>query len=138
MSRAAQSRHREQGEIPATIRKAVNLHCRECNDATGKWDEVNDCLVWRCWLYPYRPGTGGEERKLRVKSAARSAAAKATFARNRALAASKNRQAPAKGSRGKGRMASQRAPRCPQTARLRVDTAPLPTTPAARRSGDEQ
>lgn len=58
---------REEGEIPKTIRKAVNNHCRECNDCTKSWHEDNDCTVWRCWLYPYRPGTGGEDRVVRKK-----------------------------------------------------------------------
>lgn len=70
---------RPEGEIPKTIRMAVNRHCRECNDAIGKWDSNNDCTVYKCWLYPYRPGKCGEERKLRVKSEKRSAAAKARF-----------------------------------------------------------
>ncbi len=62
---------REQGDIPKNLRAAVNTHCRECNDTMGRWHEGNDCGVDRCWLYPYRPGKGGEERKIRVKSAAR-------------------------------------------------------------------
>lgn len=68
---------RSQGDAPSTLKKAVNAFCRECNDSWGKWNEDNDCGVWRCWLFPFRPGTGGEERKVRVKSAARIAAAKA-------------------------------------------------------------
>lgn len=71
----------EPGDIPKNLRAAVNHHCRECNDAIGKWDATNDCLVSRCWLYPYRPGKGGEERKARVKSAARVAAGRARFAK---------------------------------------------------------
>lgn len=83
---------REQGDIPKTIRYAVNRHCRECNDAVGRWDASNDCGVSRCWLYPYRPGSVGDERKIRVKSTARVAAAMARFAKTPPLAAQKNRQ----------------------------------------------
>jgi hypothetical protein len=73
---------REQGEYPKNLRTAVNTHCRECNDAVGKWDETNDCLVWRCWLYPFRPGKGGEERMIRPKSEKRVAAGKKRWAAN--------------------------------------------------------
>lgn len=73
--------YREMGDVPPTIKMAVNRHCRECNDAIGKWDESNDCSVHRCWLYPYRPGKGGEERKVRVKSEAKAAAARLRFAK---------------------------------------------------------
>lgn len=59
---------REVGDMPRNLRHAVNLHCRTCNDVHREWTEENDCGVFRCWLYPFRPGKGGEERVVRQKT----------------------------------------------------------------------
>ena len=77
MATEVKSRYRELGEYPKNLRQAVNKHCRECNDAIGRWQEDNDCSVWKCWLYPFRPGTCGEERVVKAKSSYRVEAGKA-------------------------------------------------------------
>ena len=52
------------------LTRALNAHCRDCNDVRKDWNIENDCTSKSCLLYPYRPGDGPGHAE-RMKKAAR-------------------------------------------------------------------
>jgi len=63
-------RRRQPGEFPS-LRAAIRNHCLEC----VCWDfgEVKRCTAPECWLFPYRLGTGGEEKPSAICEAEKAA-----------------------------------------------------------------
>ena len=72
----ARNEPRKMGEFPRNLKEAARLQCRICNDTHGVWDSSNDCTGYSCWMYPFRPGTGGPDRLVRAKSEKRVASGK--------------------------------------------------------------